>query len=290
MCRQNSIPRDFSPTKQRLLKITIAPLFFCVILSPYFLLFCFPSSSFLCCSSSCCFLLLCCKRFTLDLMKGQNLDKWVKINIFLFFWSCGFVGFCMWGSLYLSYETLGRPSLFTHVWVTDSAHSWLLSRWRRATSLLSSPLSSPLLSHNVSLVAVASNSVPSLSLGCPSTLASCCLPACCLPSAPPALSSAHGPPPSLTLPPPLLLNSSRSLTLCLPPLFPACLPTEDCDCEGYFNGQYIGESVHIFLQLLLLICSLPAAAWLCAGSLGAFGLGVKMTACRVDLSGAGVEG
>uniref|UniRef100_A0A3B4ZKR2 Membrane palmitoylated protein 3 n=1 Tax=Stegastes partitus TaxID=144197 RepID=A0A3B4ZKR2_9TELE len=24
-----------------------------------------------------------------------------------------------------------------------------------------------------------------------------------------------------------------------PPLFPACLPTEDCDCEGYFNGQYI---------------------------------------------------
>uniref|UniRef100_A0A8D3BRI0 MAGUK p55 scaffold protein 3a n=1 Tax=Scophthalmus maximus TaxID=52904 RepID=A0A8D3BRI0_SCOMX len=31
----------------------------------------------------------------------------------------------------------------------------------------------------------------------------------------------------------------RCLTLCLPPLFPACLPTEDCDCEGYFNGQYI---------------------------------------------------
>uniref|UniRef100_A0A8C9Y4C1 MAGUK p55 scaffold protein 3 n=1 Tax=Sander lucioperca TaxID=283035 RepID=A0A8C9Y4C1_SANLU len=31
----------------------------------------------------------------------------------------------------------------------------------------------------------------------------------------------------------------RSLTLCLPPSFPACLPTEDCDCEGYFNGQYI---------------------------------------------------
>uniref|UniRef100_A0A8C7FH29 MAGUK p55 scaffold protein 3 n=1 Tax=Oncorhynchus kisutch TaxID=8019 RepID=A0A8C7FH29_ONCKI len=24
-----------------------------------------------------------------------------------------------------------------------------------------------------------------------------------------------------------------------PPLLPACLPTEDCDCEGYFNGQYI---------------------------------------------------
>uniref|UniRef100_A0A4W5N5J9 MAGUK p55 scaffold protein 3 n=1 Tax=Hucho hucho TaxID=62062 RepID=A0A4W5N5J9_9TELE len=23
------------------------------------------------------------------------------------------------------------------------------------------------------------------------------------------------------------------------PLLPACLPTEDCDCEGYFNGQYI---------------------------------------------------
>ncbi|XP_043955815.1 MAGUK p55 subfamily member 3 isoform X5 [Gambusia affinis] len=24
-----------------------------------------------------------------------------------------------------------------------------------------------------------------------------------------------------------------------PPLYLACLPTEDCDCEGYFNGQYI---------------------------------------------------
>ncbi|KAK1877199.1 MAGUK p55 subfamily member 3 [Dissostichus eleginoides] len=46
-------------------------------------------------------------------------------------------------------------------------------------------------------LAIASNDVPSFSLGCP------------------------------------------SLTLCLPPLFPACLPTEDCDCEGYFNGQYI---------------------------------------------------
>lgn len=109
-----------------------------------------------------------------------------------------------------------------------------------------------------------------------------CLPAACrLPSPAPMAR-----PPSLTLPPPLLLNSSRSLTLCLPPLFPACLPTEDCDCEGYFNGQYIGESVHIFLHLLLPICSLPAAAWLCAGSPGAFGLGVKMTACRVDLFGA----
>ncbi|XP_036003661.1 MAGUK p55 subfamily member 3 isoform X2 [Fundulus heteroclitus] len=27
-----------------------------------------------------------------------------------------------------------------------------------------------------------------------------------------------------------------------PPLYPACLPTEDCDCEGYFNGQYIVSS------------------------------------------------
>uniref|UniRef100_A0A7N8YMY0 MAGUK p55 scaffold protein 3a n=1 Tax=Mastacembelus armatus TaxID=205130 RepID=A0A7N8YMY0_9TELE len=27
--------------------------------------------------------------------------------------------------------------------------------------------------------------------------------------------------------------------LVLTPFFPACLPTEDCDCEGYFNGQYI---------------------------------------------------
>uniref|UniRef100_A0A673IVB6 MAGUK p55 subfamily member 3-like n=1 Tax=Sinocyclocheilus rhinocerous TaxID=307959 RepID=A0A673IVB6_9TELE len=25
----------------------------------------------------------------------------------------------------------------------------------------------------------------------------------------------------------------------LTPSLPACLPTEDCDCEGYFNGQYI---------------------------------------------------
>uniref|UniRef100_A0A8C2ZFH5 MAGUK p55 scaffold protein 3 n=1 Tax=Cyclopterus lumpus TaxID=8103 RepID=A0A8C2ZFH5_CYCLU len=38
---------------------------------------------------------------------------------------------------------------------------------------------------------------------------------------------------------PSKLFQERSLTLCLPPLFPACLPTEDCDCEGYFNGQYI---------------------------------------------------
>ncbi|XP_027897678.1 MAGUK p55 subfamily member 3 isoform X2 [Xiphophorus couchianus] len=27
-----------------------------------------------------------------------------------------------------------------------------------------------------------------------------------------------------------------------PPLYLACLPTEDCDCEGYFNGQYIVSS------------------------------------------------
>ncbi|XP_027141750.1 MAGUK p55 subfamily member 3 isoform X2 [Larimichthys crocea] len=64
------------------------------------------------------------------------------------------------------------------------------------------------------------------------------LSACLLPVACP-LQRPWPAPPSLTLPLPLLLNSSRSLTLCLPPLFPACLPTEDCDCEGYFNGQYI---------------------------------------------------
>ncbi|MBN3296496.1 MPP3 protein, partial [Amia calva] len=33
--------------------------------------------------------------------------------------------------------------------------------------------------------------------------------------------------------------SPEYLTLCLPPSLPACLLTEDCDCEGYFNGQYI---------------------------------------------------
>ncbi|KAA8585409.1 hypothetical protein FQN60_004103 [Etheostoma spectabile] len=84
------------------------------------------------------------------------------------------------------------------------------------------------------------------------------LPSACLPVCPAYPSSAPGPA--------LLFNSSTfpySLTLpgllpcAYPPLFPACLPTEDCDCEGYFNGQYI--------------------AWLCAGSLGASGLGVKTT-------------
>uniref|UniRef100_A0A8C7ZEP0 MAGUK p55 scaffold protein 3a n=1 Tax=Oryzias sinensis TaxID=183150 RepID=A0A8C7ZEP0_9TELE len=38
-------------------------------------------------------------------------------------------------------------------------------------------------------------------------------------------------------PPPLSLSSNSSR--CLTPVSPACLPTEDCDCEGYFNGQYI---------------------------------------------------
>lgn len=165
----------------------------------------------------------------------------------------------------------------------DSPHSWLLSRWRRATFLLSRLLSSPLvmsdLSIKPSLVAVAFI-ISWLPLHSRLLLSACLLPVAC------PLQRPWPAPPSLTLPPPLLLNSSRSLTLCLPPLFPACLPTEDCDCEGYFNGQYIGESVHIFLHLLLPICSLPAAAWLCAGSPGAFGLGVKMTACRVDLFGA----
>uniref|UniRef100_A0A3P9D9T3 MAGUK p55 scaffold protein 3 n=1 Tax=Maylandia zebra TaxID=106582 RepID=A0A3P9D9T3_9CICH len=53
--------------------------------------------------------------------------------------------------------------------------------------------------------------------------------------------SYHGPPTpflnsSTTLIPQLFQVSYPMLT---PPLFPACLPTEDCDCEGYFNGQYI---------------------------------------------------
>lgn len=82
----------------------------------------------------------------------------------------------------------------------------------------------------------------------------------------------------------LLLGSSRSLALCSSPLFPASLPTEDCDCEGYFNGQYIGERVHISLLLplsspLLPLCSVPAAAWL--------GGWEQRTDCRVHLLGEG---
>uniref|UniRef100_A0A674A2Y3 MAGUK p55 scaffold protein 3 n=1 Tax=Salmo trutta TaxID=8032 RepID=A0A674A2Y3_SALTR len=51
------------------------------------------------------------------------------------------------------------------------------------------------------------------------------------------------PPPLPSVPPlptPLILPSGYlpSAHPC-PPLLPACLPTEDCDCEGYFNGQYI---------------------------------------------------
>lgn len=41
--------------------------------------------------------------------------------------------------------------------------------------------------------------------------------------------------------------------------------------------------MHIFLHLLLPICFLPAAAWLCTSSPG----WVRMTACRVHLSGVG---
>uniref|UniRef100_A0A8C7DD67 MAGUK p55 scaffold protein 3 n=1 Tax=Oncorhynchus kisutch TaxID=8019 RepID=A0A8C7DD67_ONCKI len=41
-------------------------------------------------------------------------------------------------------------------------------------------------------------------------------------------------------PPPLILPSGYLPSAHpRPPLLPACLPTEDCDCEGYFNGQYI---------------------------------------------------
>ncbi|KAF3846069.1 hypothetical protein F7725_003147 [Dissostichus mawsoni] len=86
------------------------------------------------------------------------------------------------------------------------------------------------------------------------------------------------------------LINTVSLTLCLPPLFPACLPTEDCDCEGYFNGQYIGESVHIFLHLLLPVSSLPAAAWLCAGSLAGLRRSFRLSRKdRQDSSGEGSD-
>lgn len=66
-------------------------------------------------------------------------------------------------------------------------------------------------------------------------------------------------------------NSSRSLTQCLPPLSPACLPTEDCDCEGYFNGQYIGESVAPLSPSPLpsphsACCSLACRVWPVRGS------------------------
>lgn len=171
-----------------------------------------------------------------------------------------------------------RPQLslsgdFRLVWVTAGS----FPDERGATFLLFSPLFfllSRLVMSNLSikppLVAVCLHYL----LAAP-PLSRLLLSACLLPVACPLQRPWPAPPPSLTLPPPLLLNSSRSLTLCLPPLFPACLPTEDCDCEGYFNGQYIGESVHTFLHLLLPICSLPAAAWLCAGSPGAFVQGVK---------------
>uniref|UniRef100_A0A8C8HNV1 Membrane protein, palmitoylated 3a (MAGUK p55 subfamily member 3) n=1 Tax=Oncorhynchus tshawytscha TaxID=74940 RepID=A0A8C8HNV1_ONCTS len=57
------------------------------------------------------------------------------------------------------------------------------------------------------------------------------------------LPSAHPPLilPQVTYPPPPLILPSGYLPSAhpRPPLLPACLPTEDCDCEGYFNGQYI---------------------------------------------------
>ncbi len=40
--------------------------------------------------------------------------------------------------------------------------------------------------------------------------------------------------------------------------------------------------MHIFLHLLLPLCSLPAAVWLCAGFPDAFGLGVRMTPGRIN--------
>lgn len=130
--------------------------------------------------------------------------------------------------------SLGRSGLFTCLWVTQTLlASGSFPDEGGATFLLSRPVML-----NLSIR-------PSLSVGCLSSLTSCRLPACCLPSPAPMAC------PSQPLPPTSLFNSSRSLTLCLPPLFPACLPTEDCDCEGYFNGQYIGESVHVFLHLLL---------------------------------------
>lgn len=70
-----------------------------------------------------------------------------------------------------------------------------------------------------SLVIVASNSVPSLSLGCPYTLASCCLPACLLPVGPACPLQRPRPAPLFNSSTPynsLIDSSSRSLTLCLP--------------------------------------------------------------------------
>uniref|UniRef100_A0A8K9XXA5 MAGUK p55 scaffold protein 3a n=1 Tax=Oncorhynchus mykiss TaxID=8022 RepID=A0A8K9XXA5_ONCMY len=54
-------------------------------------------------------------------------------------------------------------------------------------------------------------------------------------------SNLRPPPPLCTpLPTPLILpRGYLPSAQPRPPLLPACLPTEDCDCEGYFNGQYI---------------------------------------------------
>lgn len=62
----------------------------------------------------------------------------------------------------------------------------------------------------------------------------------CLGSSPLPVSSSPLvlPVPSLLPAPGLSSSSAHSLSL------PACLPTDDCDCEGYFNGHYIGESLH----------------------------------------------
>uniref|UniRef100_A0AAR2IL44 Membrane protein, palmitoylated 3a (MAGUK p55 subfamily member 3) n=1 Tax=Pygocentrus nattereri TaxID=42514 RepID=A0AAR2IL44_PYGNA len=65
-----------------------------------------------------------------------------------------------------------------------------------------------------------------------SNLRYCPIPAACLPAY--VCSSACTPPPHCFLPL-LRLSSSSAHSLSLP----ACLLTDDCDCEGYFNGHYI---------------------------------------------------
>uniref|UniRef100_A0A8K9XM80 MAGUK p55 scaffold protein 3a n=1 Tax=Oncorhynchus mykiss TaxID=8022 RepID=A0A8K9XM80_ONCMY len=65
----------------------------------------------------------------------------------------------------------------------------------------------------------------------------CAHPSARLPDPACPASEPAAPPP---LPTPLILPSGYLPSAHpRPPLLPACLPTEDCDCEGYFNGQYI---------------------------------------------------
>lgn len=221
MCRQNSIPGDFSSTKQRLLKITIGYFLFCVILSPVispFFIFIFHIALFSHCSKVL-FLNLFFFSYisifsaycqTLDL-KEKRLEKDKEKYIFFFCFGVMDLLAFAYDSLYLSCVCLGRPGLFVFVcmcvWerVTET-HRWLLPRWDGAIFLL---LCSPLLS-SVS----GSNSISSWFFGSPSSLTSAVWSACCL-LALPTLSSTHG-----QLAP--LLQLPRSLTL--PGLLPCAYP------------------------------------------------------------------